>query len=143
MDDWMPLEIVVLVAVAAVAAVSLCALLAWYRLRHRQIELAACTSDDQAARLLAESLAKVGATADSVEEIMTTFVRWIRPANAPWRQQSLDSSQRPTRCSGRRWTKRSRVLFAASRRGAKAVCEPGETTIFGIGSTPGNAVPPR
>jgi HAMP domain-containing protein len=100
MDDWMPLEIVVLVAVAAVAAVSLCALLAWYRLRHRQIELAACTSDDQAARLLAESLAKVGATADSVAEIMTTFVRWIRPANAPWRQQSLDSSQRPTRCSG-------------------------------------------
>jgi HAMP domain-containing protein len=75
MDDWKPLEIVALVAVAAVAAVSMCALLAWYRLRHRQIELAACTSDDQAARLLAESLAKVGMTADGVEEIMTAFVR--------------------------------------------------------------------
>jgi HAMP domain-containing protein len=75
MDDWKPLEIVVLVAVAAVAAVSLCALLAWYRLRHRQIELAACTSDDQAARLLAESLAKVGMTADGVEETMTVFGR--------------------------------------------------------------------
>jgi HAMP domain-containing protein len=75
MDGWKPLEIVVLVAVAAVAAVSMCALLAWYRLRHRQIELAACTSDDQAARLLAESLAKVGMTADSVEETITVFGR--------------------------------------------------------------------
>jgi hypothetical protein len=54
MDGWKPLEMVALVAVVAVTAVSLCALLAWYRLRHRQIELAACASDDQAARLSAE-----------------------------------------------------------------------------------------
>jgi hypothetical protein len=75
MDSWKPLEIVALVAVAALAIVSVGVLIVWYWLRNRQIELAACSSDDQAARLLGESLAKVRMSPRDVQEVMTTFTR--------------------------------------------------------------------
>ena len=75
MDDWKPLEIVALAAVAAVAVFLGALARAWYLLRNRQFDLAACTTDDLAARILAENLAKVRVPADGVEEIMTAFIR--------------------------------------------------------------------
>jgi hypothetical protein len=76
MSDWKPLEVVAMVGVASAGVAALGAVLAWFHLRNRQMELAGCTSDDQAARILTESLAKVQLLPPAnVEEIMTTFAR--------------------------------------------------------------------
>jgi hypothetical protein len=75
MVDWKSLEDTASFAVVAAAAVSLAVLVAWYRLRKRQLEMAAFSGDDQAARVLGESLARCAAHPDIVKEVMTAFAR--------------------------------------------------------------------
>lgn len=75
MQDWKPMESVAMVAVIAATVVSLAFLYVWYYFRSRQIDFSACTSDDQAARILGESLAKVNVSPEGVEEVMAAFAR--------------------------------------------------------------------
>jgi hypothetical protein len=57
---WSPGEITTLVGVLGAAGVGFAAVWAWHRVQLRRAELAALTTDDQAARLLSESLARLG-----------------------------------------------------------------------------------
>lgn len=77
--QWQPWEIVALAAVLGVAGAALAAVAAWYDLRTRAINLAAITSDEQAARLLGEALGQCGThlPEQTSKEIWDTF------ANAP------------------------------------------------------------
>ena len=58
LNNWKPWEIVALAAVLGVAGAMIAAVGAWYDLRTRAIELAALSSDEQAARLLGEALGR-------------------------------------------------------------------------------------
>ena len=60
-SNWRPWEVVALVAVLGTAGAALAAVSAWQEVRTREIELAALTSDEQAARLLGEALNRCGA----------------------------------------------------------------------------------
>jgi len=73
---WAPWEIIVLAAVVGAAGAVLAAVWAWYAVQVRRAELAALTSDEQAARLLGESLGRCGAflAGPASQEIWNTFV---------------------------------------------------------------------
>jgi hypothetical protein len=68
--NWAPWEIALLVGIVGVVA----AAWAWYALQVRRAELAALSSDDQAARLLGESLAQCGLLPTAVvKEVWDAF----------------------------------------------------------------------
>ncbi len=60
LSTWRPWEIIALVALLAPTGAAAAWAWAWYTARVRQIELAALSSDDQAARLLGEALGRCG-----------------------------------------------------------------------------------
>lgn len=75
MNNLTPLEVVVLTVFPSLAVVGVVGFMAWYWLRRRQIELAALDTDEQAARLLGECLARALVSAEVIEEVMSAFAR--------------------------------------------------------------------
>jgi hypothetical protein len=75
LSNWAPWQIVLLAAVLGIAGAVLAAVWAWYSVQIRKAELAALTSDDQAARLLGEAVARHGAyiLAPHIKEIWEAF----------------------------------------------------------------------
>jgi len=78
-NDLKPLEVVVLAVFPSLALVGIVGFLSWYWLRRREIDLAALGTDEQAARLLGESLGQAFVSAEVIEEVMTAFARMNSP----------------------------------------------------------------
>jgi hypothetical protein len=77
LNTWRPGEIIGLVAVLALTGAVVVGVQAWQTVRTRAIELAALTSDEQAARLLGEALHRCGPhylPEKSLREVWDTFV---------------------------------------------------------------------
>jgi len=63
------------IVAGTVAAISGGFLFVWFKLSKRRMDLAALTSDDQAARLLTENAVKALLPPATLEEVMTAFAR--------------------------------------------------------------------
>jgi hypothetical protein len=74
-DRWSPWEIVALVAILGATGAVVAGVSAWQEIRTREIELAALTSDEQAARLLGEALGRCGPflAERAVRDLWATF----------------------------------------------------------------------
>jgi hypothetical protein len=76
LNHWQPWEVVGLVAALGGAGAALAGVAAWRAVRGRAIELAAITTDEQAARLLGEALRRCGVYLPETvaRELWDTFV---------------------------------------------------------------------
>jgi hypothetical protein len=75
LNTWRPWEVVGLVAVLGTTVAVLAGVGVWHSVRTRALELTALTSDEQAARLLGEALARCGSFLQepAAREVWATF----------------------------------------------------------------------